>query len=107
MPGHATGCVARQLGPSEASKRPQCQVPSAISSFCPCPALQEVLDGAQVLCCTLTGALHPQLQGQVVDVVVIDEAAQALEAACWSALLKGRRAVLAGGLWFGPCVSSF
>eukprot|EP00878_Enallax_costatus_P011993 GHUV01012521.1.p1 GENE.GHUV01012521.1~~GHUV01012521.1.p1 ORF type:complete len:728 (+),score=288.54 GHUV01012521.1:305-2488(+) len=59
-------------------------------------ALQEVLDGAQVLCCTLTGALHPQLQGQVFDVVVIDEAAQALEVACWSALLKGRRAVLAG-----------
>eukprot|EP00879_Flechtneria_rotunda_P033153 GHRR01036690.1.p1 GENE.GHRR01036690.1~~GHRR01036690.1.p1 ORF type:complete len:541 (+),score=209.92 GHRR01036690.1:666-2288(+) len=59
-------------------------------------ALQEVLDGAKVLCCTLTGVLHPQLQGQVFDVVVIDEAAQALEAACWSALLRGRKAVLAG-----------
>lgn len=64
-----------------------------------CVDVQEVLDGAQVMCCTLTGALHPQLRGQVFDVVVIDEAAQALEPACWTALLKGRRAVLAGELW--------
>jgi hypothetical protein len=49
------------------------------------------------MCCTLSGALHPQLSGQVFDVVVIDEAAQALEPACWSAMLKGRRVVLAGG----------
>lgn len=48
------------------------------------------------MCCTLSGALHPQLNGQVFDVVVIDEAAQALEPACWSAMLKGRRVVLAG-----------
>jgi hypothetical protein len=58
--------------------------------------LQEVLDGAQVMCCTLTGTLHPQLHGQAFDVAIIDEAAQALEAACWTALLKARRAVLAG-----------
>lgn len=55
-----------------------------------------MIDGAQVMCCTLSGALHPQLNSQVFDVVVIDEAAQALEAACWSAMLKGRRVVLAG-----------
>ncbi|KAL7546716.1 hypothetical protein ACHAWF_010043 [Thalassiosira exigua] len=30
------------------------------------------------------------------DLVVIDEAAQALEASCWISLLKGKRAVLAG-----------
>ena len=30
------------------------------------------------------------------DVVVIDEAAQSLEAACWLALCQARRAVLAG-----------
>jgi len=48
------------------------------------------------MCCTLSGALHPQLDRQVFDVVVIDEAAQALEPACWSAMLKGRRVVLAG-----------
>eukprot|EP00882_Tetradesmus_deserticola_P026838 GHRQ01029647.1.p1 GENE.GHRQ01029647.1~~GHRQ01029647.1.p1 ORF type:complete len:532 (+),score=217.63 GHRQ01029647.1:349-1944(+) len=70
-------------------------------------ALQEVLDGAQVMCCTLTGALHPQLHGQAFDVAVIDEAAQALEAACWTALLKARRAVLAGDhLQLPPTVMS-
>lgn len=37
-----------------------------------------------------------QLERLQFDVVVIDEAAQALEPACWAALLKGRRAVLAG-----------
>ena len=57
---------------------------------------QEVVDGAQVICCTLSGALHPQLSGQKFDVTVIDEAAQALEAACWSALLLAGRVVLAG-----------
>ena len=30
------------------------------------------------------------------DVVVIDEAAQGLEASCWLPLLRGRKAVLAG-----------
>jgi superfamily I DNA and/or RNA helicase len=55
-----------------------------------------VINGAQIICCTLSGALHPQLEGQAFDVAVVDEAAQALEAACWSALLLAGRAVLAG-----------
>ncbi|KAI8477001.1 MAG: P-loop containing nucleoside triphosphate hydrolase protein [Monoraphidium minutum] len=59
-------------------------------------AVKEVVNGARVICCTLSGALHPQLYKQVFDVAVIDEAAQALEAACWSALLLAGRAVLAG-----------
>lgn len=42
------------------------------------------------------GWLHV-LQSQVFDVVVVDEAAQALEAATWAGLLKASRAVLAGG----------
>ena len=33
---------------------------------------------------------------QIFDVAIIDEAAQALEAASWAALLRARRAVLAG-----------
>ena len=36
------------------------------------------------------------LQDLDFDVVVIDEAAQALEVSCWSALLKCKKAVLAG-----------
>jgi hypothetical protein len=49
-----------------------------------------------VVCATLTGVGARQLQQLRFDVVVVDEAAQALEPACWAALLKGRRAVLAG-----------
>lgn len=59
-------------------------------------AVKEVVKGAQVIAATLTGLLHPHLEGQVFDAVVIDEAAQALEAACWAGLLKAPRAVLAG-----------
>uniref|UniRef100_A0A7R9YTI7 AAA+ ATPase domain-containing protein n=1 Tax=Chlamydomonas euryale TaxID=1486919 RepID=A0A7R9YTI7_9CHLO len=59
-------------------------------------AIVEVLKSAQVVTATLTGALHHSLEGSVFDVVVIDEAAQALEAACWGALLKAPRCVLAG-----------
>jgi ATP-dependent RNA/DNA helicase IGHMBP2 len=59
-------------------------------------AVREVVRSARVVCATLTGCLHPHLRAQTFDVVVVDEAAQALEPACWGALLKGRRAVLAG-----------
>ena len=63
-------------------------------------AIQEVLCGAQVAACTLSGALSRSLrlaaQERPFDLLVLDEAAQALEAACWGPLLMARRAVLAG-----------
>lgn len=60
-------------------------------------AIQEVLSDARVVCCTLTGVGTSCLRKvRDFDVVVIDEAAQAVEPACWSALLRGRKAVLAG-----------
>ena len=63
-------------------------------------AVKEVLTAAQVVAATLTGSLSRTLSAvtrdRPFDVVVIDEAAQALEIACWGALLQGRRAVLAG-----------
>jgi len=50
--------------------------------------------------CTVTNTLPvfacAHHQSQVFDVVVVDEAAQALEAATWAGLLKASRAVLAG-----------
>ncbi|KAF4724703.1 hypothetical protein FOZ63_016413, partial [Perkinsus olseni] len=39
---------------------------------------------------------HAESTSRLFDVVVIDEAAQAIEAACWIPLLLGRKAVLAG-----------
>lgn len=63
-------------------------------------SVRDVLIGAQVVLCTNTGAADRALgclpDDFAFDLVVIDEAAQALEASCWVALLRGRRAVLAG-----------
>ena len=59
-------------------------------------AVDEVIKGANVVCCTLAGALSSALRDESFDVVVIDEAAQALEAACWGAMLRGKKAILAG-----------
>lgn len=60
-------------------------------------ALKNVLQSAQVVCATLTGVgVRHIAELPSFDIVVIDEAAQALEPACWAALLRGRRALLAG-----------
>ena len=45
--------------------------------------------GSNVVCSTLAGSLSYSLRNESFDVVVVDEAAQALEAACWGAMLKG------------------
>jgi ATP-dependent RNA/DNA helicase IGHMBP2 len=58
---------------------------------------EDILMHSQVVACTLTGsAARDVFTLPLFDLVVIDEAAQALESACWIALLKGKRAVLAG-----------
>lgn len=60
-------------------------------------AVEQSLNAAQVIFCTLSGAASFHLSKvPLFDVVIIDEAAQATEPACWSALLRGRRCVLAG-----------
>lgn len=51
-------------------------------------AVTDVLKNADVVLTTLTGASSKKLNGITFDLVVIDEAAQALEVACWIALLK-------------------
>ncbi|BBM97873.1 ATP-dependent RNA/DNA helicase IGHMBP2 [Marchantia polymorpha subsp. ruderalis] len=70
-------------------------------------AVTDVIKDSSVICTTLTGALSRQLNQTNFDVVIIDEAAQALEVACWIALLKGRRCILAGDhLQLPPTVQS-
>ena len=63
-------------------------------------SVKELLETSQVVLCTNTGAADRALgclpAEHAFDLVVIDEAAQALEASCWVALLRGKRAVLAG-----------
>ncbi len=51
----------------------------------------QVLSNSQVIACTLTGAASDdvhRLPAGFFDLVVIDECAQALESACWIALLR-------------------
>jgi ATP-dependent RNA/DNA helicase IGHMBP2 len=55
-----------------------------------------VLSRSPVVLATTTGAEDRHLRGVDFDLIVVDEAAQALEAATWIPLHKGRRAVLAG-----------
>lgn len=51
---------------------------------------------ARVIACTLVGSANRLLTGQKFGTLFIDEAAQALEAACWIAIRKADRVILAG-----------
>jgi CheY-like chemotaxis protein len=58
--------------------------------------LDDVLSKAQVVTATLVGANHYTVRNLRYQTVVIDEAGQALEPACWIPILKAQRLVLAG-----------
>ncbi len=59
-------------------------------------AVERVLDEARVVCATLTGLDSELLGKRRFDVVVIDEACQSTEPACWVPLLRANKLVLAG-----------
>ena len=56
----------------------------------------ELFDGAHVIASTLVSSNHRLLNGRRFGTLFIDEAAQTLEAACWIAIRKADRVVLAG-----------
>ena len=56
----------------------------------------DLFDGAHVIASTLVSSNHRLLNGHRFGTLFIDEAAQALEAACWIAIRKADRVVLAG-----------
>ena len=56
----------------------------------------ELFGEARVIACTLAGAANRLLDGRKFTTLFIDEAAQALEAACWIAIRRAGRVVLAG-----------
>jgi ATP-dependent RNA/DNA helicase IGHMBP2 len=58
--------------------------------------IEHILDTATVVCATLTGLSAELLGRRTFDLAVIDESAQATEPACWPALLRCNRLVLAG-----------
>lgn len=57
---------------------------------------QSLFAEARVVACTLTGSASRVLEGMKFSTLFIDEAAQALEAACWIAIRKAGRVILAG-----------
>ena len=56
----------------------------------------ELFGEARVIACTLVGSANRLLDGMKFGTLFIDEAAQALEAACWIAIRRAGRVVLAG-----------
>lgn len=56
----------------------------------------DVLAKAQVITATLVGSNHYTIRHLSFDTVVIDEAAQALEPACWIPILKAKKVIMAG-----------
>ena len=56
----------------------------------------ELFGEARVIACTLVGSSNKLLEGQKFSTLFIDEAAQALEAACWIPIRKVSRVILAG-----------
>ncbi|MET1055398.1 MAG: AAA domain-containing protein [Pedobacter sp.] len=58
--------------------------------------IDDLVNKAQVITATLVGSNHYTVRGREFHTVVIDEAGQALEPACWIPLLKAKKVVFAG-----------
>jgi len=58
--------------------------------------VNDLIQNSDVICCTLVGASNHLLRGKRFTSVFIDEAAQALEPACWIPILKADRVIFAG-----------
>ena len=66
-----------------------------------------LVGGSKVVLATLHGAGGYQLRNEDFDVVIIDEASQALEAQCWIPLLSAKKVILAGDhLQLPPTIKS-
>ncbi|MCD8032001.1 MAG: AAA domain-containing protein [Bacteroides sp.] len=57
---------------------------------------EDLFTQSRVIACTLTGSNHRLLFNRHFSTLFIDEAAQALEAACWIAIRKADRVIFAG-----------
>jgi DNA polymerase alpha-associated DNA helicase A len=69
--------------------------------------VRDLVRGSRVVLTTLHGAGGHQLKDENFDVVIVDEASQALESQCWVALLSAKKAVLAGDhLQLPPTIKS-
>jgi DNA polymerase alpha-associated DNA helicase A len=69
--------------------------------------VSSLVAGSKVVLATLHGAGGFQLRHEQFDVVIIDEASQALEAQCWVPLLAAKKAICAGDhLQLPPTIKS-
>ena len=57
---------------------------------------ERLIDSAQVVACTLTGASQGLVADRLFKTVFIDESSQALEAAAWIAIMRGRSVIMSG-----------
>jgi hypothetical protein len=58
--------------------------------------MDDLLSKAQVITATLVGSDHYTVRKLKYDTIVIDEAGQALEPACWIPILKAKKVIFAG-----------
>lgn len=58
--------------------------------------IKDILGKTQIVAATLVGANHYTIRQLKYNVVVIDEAAQALEPACWIPIIKAQKVIFAG-----------
>ncbi|MCP9765210.1 AAA domain-containing protein [Lacihabitans soyangensis] len=58
--------------------------------------IEDLSNKAQVVTATLVGSNHYSMKNINYDTVVIDEAGQGIEPACWIPILKGKKLILAG-----------
>ncbi|RYY28597.1 MAG: DUF2075 domain-containing protein [Chitinophagaceae bacterium] len=58
--------------------------------------VEDLISRAQIITATLVGTNHYTVKHLTYNTVVIDEAGQALEPACWIPILKAKKVVLAG-----------
>ena len=58
--------------------------------------VQDLMENAQVITCTLVGAANELLRKSEFSTVFIDEAAQALESATWIPIQRAGRVIFAG-----------
>ncbi len=56
----------------------------------------QLFNETRVIACTLTGSANKTLSGMKFSTLFIDEAAQAMEPACWIAIRKASRVIFAG-----------
>jgi ATP-dependent RNA/DNA helicase IGHMBP2 len=69
--------------------------------------VKDTLAKAQVVTATLVGANHYTVRSQTYHTVVIDEAGQSIEPACWIPILKAQKLIMAGDhLQLPPTIKS-